>query len=245
MRIDIVTIFPDMFGGVFNASLIGKAMEKGLVEIHIHDLRRWTTDSHKTTDDYPYGGGVGMVMKIEPLHRAVTELRPQNRDAEVILMTPQGTPLSHAIATELAPRNGMIILCGRYEGFDERVRTLLADREISIGDYVLTGGEIPAMVLADSVTRLIPGVVGDATSTITDSHAEPLLEHPHYTRPPEFEGEGVPDILLSGHHANIEKWRRDQQIIRTAQRRPDLLEKANLTEQERRLAEKNRRKTGE
>ncbi len=236
--VDIVTIFPDMFEGVLETSLTGKARKKGLIDITPHDLRSWTDDKHKTTDDYPYGGGAGMVMKIEPFHRAVTELKETDpRPPRVILMTPQGRLFDHETAVRLSHEERLIILCGRYEGYDERVRSLV-DEEISLGDYVLTGGELAAMVVVDAVTRLVPGVVGAEESTQRDSHAHGLLEHPHYTRPAEFEGMPVPDVLLEGHHAKIEAWRRRESIIRTARRRPDLLAGANLTDEERSFAER-------
>lgn len=237
--VDIVTIFPDMFKGVLDASLTGKAIRKGVISITPHDLRNWTDDKHKTTDDYPYGGGAGMVMKVEPFYRAVTELKEADpRPARVVMMTPQGAPFTHATADRLATdHERLIVLCGRYEGYDERVRSLV-DEEISLGDYVLTGGELAAMVVVDAVTRLVPGVVGDIDSTRRDSHADGLLEHPHYTRPAEFEGMKVPDVLLEGHHAKIEAWRRRESIIRTARRRPDLLADADLTDDERSWAER-------
>ncbi|MBF0171319.1 MAG: tRNA (guanosine(37)-N1)-methyltransferase TrmD [Nitrospinae bacterium] len=227
-----------MFDAVLDASLTGKARKKGLIAVHAHNLRRWTEDRHQTTDDYPYGGGAGMVMKVEPFHRAVTDLKQADpRPCRVILMTPQGALFDHATAERLSKEERLVILCGRYEGYDERVR-LLADEEISLGDYVLTGGELAAMVVVDAVTRLVPGVVGDEASTRHDSHAHGLLEHPHYTRPAEYEGMRVPDILLEGHHAKIEAWRRRESIIRTARRRPDLLAGADLTDNERVLAER-------
>ncbi len=224
-----------MFDGPLNHSIIGRAQDKGIIETDVHNLRKWTHDKHQVTDDYPYGGGSGMVMKAEPFFEAVDELREKNKGAKVVLMTPQGEPFCDAKARKLAKLPGLIILCGRYEGVDERVR-LIADMEISIGDYVLTGGELPAMVLIDAVARLNPGVVKEAESTAKDSHAENLLEHPHYTRPPEFMGKKVPDVLLSGDHGKIEKWRREQSIIRTAERRPDLITRANLTNSEKELA---------
>ncbi len=217
-----------MFDSIFNDSIIGKARDKNLIEICMHDLRDFTQDKHKTTDDYPYGGGAGMVMKVEPVYRAVTSLKQKNPSATTILMTPQGRKLDHKLAVELSSGGGSyIIICGRYEGFDERIRELVCDMEISIGDFVLTGGEIPAMVLIDAVGRLVPGVVGEKESTERDSHSDGLLEHPHYTRPPEFMGHKVPDILLGGHHANIEKWRYKKSIEVTKTKRADLFEKWN------------------
>lgn len=225
MRFDVVTIFPGMFDSVFDDSIIGKACDKNLIEICLHDLRDFTQDKHKTTDDYPYGGGAGMVMKVAPVYRAVTSIKQKDPSATTILMTPQGKKLDHNLAVELSSGGPYIIVCGRYEGFDERIRELVCDMEISIGDFVMTGGEIPAMALIDAVGRLVPGVVGEKESTQHDSHSDGLLEHPHYTRPPEFMGHKVPDILMGGHHANIEKWRHEKSIEVTRNKRPDLFEK--------------------
>lgn len=236
-RFDIVTIFPGMFDGVFDHSIIGRARERGIIEINVHDLRGWARDRHKITDDYPYGGGAGMVMKAAPFAGAVESLRAENPGAKAVLMTPRGDLLTQKTAEELSALPGLVILCGRYEGVDERVGSFV-DMEISIGDFVLTGGEIPAMALVDAVARLFPGVVGEEESILRESHTGFLLEYPQYTRPAEFAGMRVPEVLLSGDHAKIEAWRRRQSIIRTARRRPDLLEKAELTEEERRLAEK-------
>lgn len=236
MRFDIVTIFPAMFDGPFSHSIIGRAREKGLVEIHVHDLRKWTYDKHHVTDDYPYGGGAGMVMKVEPFAEAVKELKTRNPGAKVVLMSPAGELFNQRSAKELSLFSGLIILCGRYEGVDERVSALFCDMEVSIGDYVLTGGEIPAMALLDCVARLVPGVVGEEASIVHESHSDGLLEHPHYTRPAEFMGVRVPEVLLNGDHKKIETWRREEAIKRTAMRRPDLLERADLTEKERAMA---------
>ena len=237
MRFDIVTIFPEMFDGPLSHSIIGRAREKGLLTIHVHDLRKWACDKHHVTDDYPYGGGAGMVMKVEPFASAVEELKTQNPGAKVVLMTPGGELLNQQSARGLSSLPGLIILCGRYEGVDERVNGLFCDMEVSIGDYVLTGGEIPAMALLDCVARLVPGVVGDEASIINESHSDGLLEHPHYTRPAEFRDARVPEVLLNGDHKKIEAWRREESIKRTATRRPDLLEKAVLTEKERAMAD--------
>ncbi len=226
MRFDIVTIFPGMFEGPFDTSILKRAVTNGKIEIRIHDLRQWTEDKHKVTDDYPYGGGPGMVMKVEPFARACDDLRGRNQGAKVALMTPQGEPLTQSKAMELSTLPGLILLCGRYEGVDERVRTSVADMEISIGDYVLTGGEIPAMVLLDSVARLVPSVVGDMNSLTSESHYDSMLEYPQYTRPPVFRGLAVPDVLLGGNHREIEQWRDEQAMLRTMQRRPDLLRNA-------------------
>ncbi|MDH5509627.1 MAG: tRNA (guanosine(37)-N1)-methyltransferase TrmD [Nitrospinota bacterium] len=236
MKFDILTIFPAMFASPFGESIIRRAVEAGVVEVRIHDLRAWATDKHKVTDDYPYGGGPGMVMKVEPLARAITSLREKNPGAPVILLTPQGRVFKQSIAQQLAGQPGLILVCGRYEGVDERVRRHYCDMEISLGDFVLTGGEIPAMALVDAVLRLIPGALGGEDSTWEESHTAGLLEYPQYTRPAEFEGQAAPEILLSGHRANIEAWRRRESIIRTSERRPDLIEKAGLKGEEMELA---------
>jgi len=232
MRFDIVTIFPEMFDGPFGSSIIKRAVDDGKIEIALHNLRQWTRDRHHVTDDYPFGGGPGMVMKVEPIAEAVDDLRGRFPGSRVALMTPQGDPLTHDMAKALSSLPGLIILCGRYEGVDERVRSNYCDMEISIGDYVLTGGEIPAMALVDSVARLVPGVVGDIQSTMEESHCGYLLEYPQYTRPADYKELKTPEVLLSGDHARIERWRRDQSILRTARRRPDLLEKVGLTDEE-------------
>ena len=227
MKVDIVTIFPGMFKGPIDESILKRAQEKNLVEIEVHDLRQWTKDKHKTVDDSPYGGGPGMVMMVEPVDRAIRSLLAQQGDSltkpKVILMTPQGKQFEQKKAQELSKLEHLIFICGHYEGVDERVREHLVDEEISIGDYVLTGGELPAMVVIDSVVRLIPGVLGKEASLDEESFSNGLLEYPHYTRPEEFEGWKVPDVLLSGNHAEIAKWRKEQALKRTQQRRPDLL----------------------
>ncbi len=234
MRIDILTLFPEMFAGPFSASILKRAQEAGVVAIALHDLRRWTTDRHKTVDDAPFGGGAGMVMKPEPLFAAVEDLRANGQPpGRCLLLTPQGRPLTQALVRDLAAAERLILLCGRYEGVDERVREHLADDELSIGDYVLSGGELPAMVLVDAVVRLLPGALGSADSPREESYADGLLEYPHYTRPADFRGWRVPDVLLSGHHAEVERWRREQRLRRTAARRPDLLPGADLTPEER------------
>ncbi len=232
MRFDIVTIFPEMFNGPFSSSIIKRAVDDGKIEISLHNLRQWARDKHHVTDDYPFGGGPGMVMKVGPIAEAVDDLRGRFEGSVVALMTPQGEPLTHGMAKTLSSLPGLIILCGRYEGVDERVRSNYCDMEISIGDYVLTGGEIPAMALVDTVARLVPGVVGDIQSTVEESHSGYLLEYPQYTRPADYKELKTPEVLLSGDHAKIERWRRDQSILRTARRRPDLLEKAGLTDEE-------------
>ena len=224
MRIDVVTIFPPLFAGAFEHSIIKRARDRGIVDIHLHDLRDHTDDRHRTVDDYPYGGGAGMVMKPEPWFRAVESLRVQGNPGRAILLTPQGKRLDQPLVQRLATEDRLIILCGRYEGVDERVRQHLADEEISIGDYVLSGGEPAAAVLVDAVVRLQPGALGSSESTIEESFSENLLEYPQYTRPPEFRGWRVPDILLSGDHGAVDRWRRQRRIERTRERRPDLLE---------------------
>ena len=240
MRIDVLTIFPGMFPPVLDESILSRAQEAGVVKIAVHNLRPFTTDRHHTTDDAPFGGGVGMVMKPEPFFRAVESLRcpPEEAcDEEIVLMSPAGERLDQAKARELAARRHLILLCGRYEGVDERVRDHLATMSLSVGDYVLTGGELPAMIVIDAVTRLLPGALGAEEGAITDSFEDGLLEYPQYTRPPEFHGLGVPDVLVSGNHAEVIKWRRQQSLRRTLQRRPDLLDKANLSQQDREFLE--------
>ena len=233
MRIDLLTIFPNMFRGPFDESIVKRAVEAGLVSINLHDIRRWAKDRHKTVDDSPYGGGPGMVMKPDVLFAAtesVLELAPQREP--VILLTPVGRRLTHEIVVELAAKERLVLICGRYEGFDARVHEHLATDEISIGDFVLSGGELAAMALVDAVVRLIPGALGSPQSTMEESFAEGLLEAPHYTRPPEFRGWTVPDVLLSGNHREVAKWRRLQNILLTARRRPDLLASLELTVEE-------------
>jgi len=221
MQIDIVTLFPRMFDGPFSESIIGRAVECGVLNIAIHDLRDYTHDRHRTVDDYPYGGGAGMVMKPEPLFEAVESIRAES--TMVVLLTPQGRPFCHKIANELSQRTSIILVCGHYEGVDERVRGHLVEDEISIGDYVLSGGELAAMVVVDAVARLVPGVLGSQGSTEEESYAQGLLEYPQYTRPSAYRGWEVPPILLSGNHGEIAKWRQEQSLDRTRKRRPDLL----------------------
>ncbi|MSQ61880.1 MAG: tRNA (guanosine(37)-N1)-methyltransferase TrmD [Dehalococcoidia bacterium] len=238
MRIDVLTLFPDIFAGPFAASVLGRARERGIVDLHTHDIRSFTSDRHHVVDDYPYGGGAGMVMKPEPLFAAVEGVRGQADPAgRCVLLSPQGRPFTQDMAVELAREPRLLLVCGHYEGFDERAREHLADDEISIGDFVLSGGEPAAWVIVDAVVRLLPGTLGSEQSLVDESFTDGLLEYPHYTRPPEFRGWGVPEVLLSGHHGEIEKWRRRQRIIRTAQRRPDLLGKVELTAEEQRLAQ--------
>jgi len=229
MRFDIVTVFPRMCEGFLAEGVVGRGAAAGTIDVKVHDLREFTTDRHRVVDDVPYGGGPGMVLKPEPMFRAVEHIRASRGPAmAVLLMSPQGTVLTQREAERLAGLDHAIVLCGRYEGVDERVREHLATEEISIGDYVLSGGELAALVVVDAVARLIPGVVGDRQSVERDSFSRGLLDHPHYTRPAEFRGWSVPDVLLSGHHARIESWRRREAIRRTLARRPDLLAGAAL-----------------
>ena len=233
LTIDIVTIFPEMFESPFNASIIKRARDKGLVQIRTHNLRDWTTDKHKTTDDTLYGGGGGMLMKPEPLFAAVEAIRGEVA-APTILLTPQGRLFNQEVAEALAQEQRLIFVCGRYEGVDERVRQHLVTDELSIGDYVLSGGELAAMVIVDAVVRLLPGALGYERAAAEDSHATGLLEGPHYTRPPQFRQWEIPEILTSGHHARIDAWRRQQALLRTLQRRPEMLARAQLDAQDKR-----------
>ena len=233
MRIDIVSIFPELFEAPLTTGIIGRAREAGVVTIQAHDLRDWTSDRHRSVDDAPYGGGAGMVMRPEPWFAAVESLRETSPEGRAVLLTPQGRPFTQALARRLATEPRLILMAARYEGIDERVREHLADDEISIGDYVLSGGEIPAMVVVDAVVRLLPGALGSAESLDEESYQDGLLEYPQYTRPAEFRGWGIPDVLLSGNHAQIAAWRRQQRLRRTAARRPDLLAGADLTPEER------------
>ncbi len=233
MRFDIFTLFPEMFAGVFDESILKRARQAGLLDIGLHDIRDYAEGKHRVTDDYTYAGGGGMVMKPEPIFAAVEAILGAPPQVPVILLSPQGRVFDQHIAYELAQHPRLALICGHYEGVDERVREHLATDEISVGDYVLTGGEIPAMIIIDAVARLIPGVLGDPAAPRKDSHATGLLEGPQYTRPAEFRGWRVPDILLSGNHALIEKWRRRESLRRTLERRPDLLDKLDLTDEER------------
>jgi tRNA (guanine37-N1)-methyltransferase len=221
MKIDVLTLFPGMFAGPLDESIVKRARESGLLDLKIHQLRDWTHDRHKTVDDRPFGGGPGMLLKPEPLFEAIESL--QREKTRVILLSPSGRKFDQAIARELAQQEDLILVCGSYEGFDERVRETLADDELSIGDYVLTNGALPAMVVIDAVTRLLPGVLGDDESSHDESFSHGLLEYPQYTRPAEFRGMKVPDVLLSGNHAEIENWRREQARLHTEKQRPDLL----------------------
>ena len=238
MRIDIITLFPEMFRGPFDASIVARAVEQGTVAIALHQLRDWGEGRHRVVDDSPYGGGAGMLLKAAPLFAAVDAVRPlASEPGHVVLLTPQGRLLNQAIVNELAERPRLILLCGHYEGVDERVRQHLAQDEISIGDYVLSGGELAAMVVVDGIVRRLPGALGGEASLAEESHTQGLLEYPQYTRPAEFRGWGVPDVLLSGNHPEVDKWRRRQSLLHTAQRRPDLLAQACPTDEERRWLE--------
>ncbi len=237
MEFDVFTLLPDVFFPYLDCSILQRARQRGLINVRVHNIRDWSTDRHHVTDDEPYGGGGGMVIKVEPVFAAVESVlgsrdkRPETTSkptCPIILLTPQGRVFSQKVAMELSQHPRLGLICGRYEGVDERIREHLVTDEISIGDYVLTGGELPALILIDTLSRLIPGVLGDPDGPFDDSHAGGLLEYPHYTRPPEFRGWKVPDILLSGDHAKISKWRREQSLRRTLKRRPDLLEKAPL-----------------
>ena len=221
MKIDVLTLFPAMFAGPLDESIVKRARAAGLLDLKIHSLRDWTHDRHKTVDDRPFGGGPGMLLKVEPLFEAIESL--QREKTKVILLSPSGRKFDQSIARELAQSEELLLVCGSYEGFDERVREALADDELSIGDYVLTNGALPAMVVIDTVARLLPGVLGDDESSHDESFSQGLLEYPQYTRPAEFRGMKVPEVLLSGNHAEIEKWRRQQAKLRTEKQRPDLL----------------------
>ena len=246
MRFDIFTLFPGIFESPLRESMLKRAIESGLLEVQLHNIRDYAEGRHQVTDDYPYGGGGGMVMKPEPVFAAVESvLGLEMRNSElgirnegdspfpIVLLTPQGRLFNQQAAFELAQADRVALICGRYEGFDERIREHLATDEISVGDYVLTGGEVAALVVVDAVIRLKPGVLGDPAGALDDSHSGGLLEYPHYTRPPEFRGWGVPEVLLSGDHAKVDRWRREQALLRTWRRRPDLLARAELTEADR------------
>ncbi|MDB9859430.1 tRNA (guanosine(37)-N1)-methyltransferase TrmD [Flavobacteriaceae bacterium] len=224
MRIDIITVLPELLKSPFEASILKRAIEKGLVEVHLHNLRDFATNSYNQIDDYQFGGGAGMVMMIEPIDKCISGLKAERAYDEVIYMTPEGETLDQGISNQLSLKGNIIILCGHYKGVDQRVRDQFITREISVGDYVLSGGELAAAIVCDSVIRLIPGVLGNETSALTDSFQDGLLAPPTYTRPAEYKGWKVPDVLLSGHGANIEKWREDQAYKNTQKRRPDLLE---------------------
>jgi tRNA (guanine37-N1)-methyltransferase len=237
MRIDVLTLFPETFTGPLEASILGRALREGIADVQLHNNRDYATDKHQIVDDYAYGGGPGMVMKPEPLAASIEAVRAMAEPpGRVVLMTPQGRLFNQALVDKLASEPRLILLCGHYEGVDERIRQAFVDDEVSIGDYVLSGGEYAALVVIDAVVRRQPGTLGSADSLLEESHSDGLLEYPQYTRPAEFRGSKVPDILLSGHHGEIARWRRQQRIIRTARRRPDLLAKVCLTDEERRIA---------
>ncbi|OFW02045.1 MAG: tRNA (guanosine(37)-N1)-methyltransferase TrmD [Acidobacteria bacterium RIFCSPLOWO2_02_FULL_68_18] len=241
MKFDIVTIFPRMVEAGLAEGVVGRGIERGLLDVKVHDLRAYTTDRHRTVDDVPYGGGPGMVMKPEPLARAVDDIAcRRGTPGAVVLLSPQGRPFTQGEAVRLSRLSHVVLLCGRYEGVDDRVRTTVATDELSIGDYVLSGGELAALVVVDAVSRLVPGVVGDAQSVEEDSFSRGLLDCPHYTRPPEFAGQKVPGVLLSGHHEEVRRWRKMTALRRTLERRPELLTSAALDEEERAMLEKIR-----
>ena len=243
MRFDILSVFPEMFESFFGCSLLKKARDRNLIRIEAYNIRDWATDKHRMTDDYPYGGGAGMVMKVDPIARALDAIGAVPGESLRVLLTPQGETFSQAIAGELARSSRIVLICGHYEGVDERVRQNLVDREISLGDYILTGGEAAAMVIVDAVARLVPGVLGNEESTRHESFATGLLECPQFTRPEAFRGWKVPDVLLSGHHREIEEWRRRESLKRTLERRPELIGTAVLTQKDRALLEELKKKT--
>jgi tRNA (guanine37-N1)-methyltransferase len=237
MRFDILTLFPAMFSSPFQQSILAKAIEKGLIEVRTVNIRDFAMDKHQVVDDAPYGGGQGMVMKVEPIARAIEQVKLGNPSVRTVYLTPEGKRFNQETARELSSRSHLILLCGRYEGVDERVRELLVDEEISIGDYVLTGGELAAMVLIDAVSRFLPGVLGSDRSAEEDSFIGSLLEYPQYTRPPSFRGYEVPEVLLSGNHQAISGWRKKEALRRTLMRRPDLLNGASLSEEDKKILE--------
>jgi tRNA (guanine37-N1)-methyltransferase len=249
MKFEIFTLLPEVFPPYLESSILQRARQRGFIEVNVHNIRDYTHDKHHTTDDTPYGGGGGMVMKPEPVFEAVESVlgidagQAQPPPIPIILLTPQGRVFTQRVAEELSTYERIALLCGRYEGVDERIREHLVTDEISIGDYVLTGGELPALMVIDAVSRLIPGVLGDPTGAEDDSHSMGLLEYPHYTRPPEFRSWQVPEILLSGDHGRIEKWRREQALTRTFNKRPDMLENAELSETDKKIVEKLRSKS--
>ena len=234
---DILSVFPEMFQSTLSSSLIKKSIGKGLIEVNLHNIRDYTRDRHRTTDDTPYGGGGGMVMKIEPVAGALKAIVPARDKAFVILLSPQGETFKQKTAEELSQYSRIVLICGHYEGVDERIREHLVDREISIGDYVLSGGELPAMIVVDAVSRLVPGFVGNSESVLYDSFSTGLLEGPHYTRPRKYGSWEVPEVLLSGHQKKIDDWRRRESLRRTLERRPDMLGQADLTEEDKRVLE--------
>jgi tRNA (guanine37-N1)-methyltransferase len=240
MQFEIFTLLPEVFPPYIDTSILKRARERGLIDVRIHNIRDYTHDRHHTTDDTPYGGGGGMVMKPDPVFEAVESVVGMDPVCPVIMLTPQGRVFDQRVADELSRHERIALICGRYEGIDERIREHLVTDEISVGDYVLTGGELPALLIVDAISRLLPGVLGDPTGAVDDSHASGLLEYPHYTRPPEFRGWQVPETLLSGDHAKIEKWRREQSLLRTLKKRPDLLETADLSKADQKFLKAHR-----
>jgi tRNA (guanine37-N1)-methyltransferase len=241
MKFDIITIFPRMVQAGLAEGVVSRGIEQRLLDVAVHDLRDFTTDRHRSVDDMPYGGGPGMVMKVEPLVKAVEFVREQRGTGTVVLLSPQGSRFTQRDAERLSQLEHVVLLCGRYEGMDDRVASLVGAEELSIGDYVLSGGELAALVVVDAVSRLVPGVVGDAESVAQESFADGLLDYPHFTRPVEYRGAKVPDVLVSGHHAEVRRWRRRAALDRTLQRRPDLLEQATLDDESRALLNELRR----
>jgi tRNA (guanine37-N1)-methyltransferase len=237
IRFDILSIFPEMFASPLHCSILKRAREKGLVEIHLHNIRDYAEDKHKMTDDAPYGGGGGMVMKVEPIDRALASILPEKGGILTVLLTPQGETFSQKMAEEMSLRSRIVLISGHYEGVDERVRDHLVDQEVSMGDYILTGGELSAMIMIDAISRLVPGVLGNNESASSDSFSMGLLEYPHYTRPSDYRGWRVPEVLLSGNHREILAWRRKESLRRTYVRRPDLLEKIALSPEDREILE--------
>jgi tRNA (guanine37-N1)-methyltransferase len=243
MQFEVFTLLPEVFPPYLESSILQRARQRGLIDVHVHNIRDYTHDRHHTTDDTPYGGGGGMVMKPEPVFEALESVLGISSDPSqtlqipLILLTPQGRVFTQRVAEEFSRHEQIALLCGRYEGVDERIREHLVTDEISVGDYVLTGGELPALLIIDAISRLIPGVLGDPTGAQDDSHSMGLLEYPHYTKPSEFRGWKVPEVLLSGDHGKIEKWRREQAITRTFRKRPDMLDKAELSEKEKKFVE--------
>jgi tRNA (guanine37-N1)-methyltransferase len=244
MQFEVFTLLPEVFPPYLESSILQRARQRELIRVNVHNIRDYTKDKHHTTDDIPYGGGGGMVMKPDPVFEAVESVLGPGAACPLILLTPQGRVFNQRIAQELSAYEKIALICGRYEGVDERIREHLATDEISIGDYVLTGGELPALILIDAVARHIPNVLGDPDGAMDDSHASGLLEYPHYTRPPEFRGWSVPEVLLSGDHAKINQWRREQSLLRTLARRPDLLDNAELSEADKKLLERIKKQNG-
>ena len=245
MKIDVLALFPEIIVPALQTGILKRIQDADRLSINVYNLRDWATDKHKTVDDYPYGGGAGMILKPEPLFDAVAALSPEAgaQETQIVYLTPQGTPLTQSLVESLSLESHLILICGRYKGIDERVRQKIVTTEISIGDYVLSGGEIAALVLIDAIGRVLPGALGDFESAHEDSFSQDLLDHPHYTRPAEYEGMKVPEVLLSGHHENIKKWRHTEALKRTAQRRPDLLQNLELTDEELALLQRSENKT--